>query len=932
MKVLPMLLMAGLSLVLMSPELKAAERRTLADIENIESQSFIDSIPELSGNSSAIFEYRKFLQVSAKGSALRRQVLVRLAEIELALAEKLLADEIPAQATDQSEQVLDVNQSIASSIYLFETALKEYPEHADNDRVLYQLARAYDVNAKPEQRVDALDRLVKTFVNSGYYNEAQFRLAEYYFVSRQYKAAAQAYGEVLKAETEFADNALYKRGWSYFKLADYTRALDDFVAVLDKYGVSDLETASRIEKELYQDSLRVISLGFAYLQGVESVNKYFATRKDAHYIKDIYYSLGQHYLEKKRFADTVEAYMAFADHYPQSRHAPTLVLESIVIWQKSQLPAKVLQAREIFAKRYALKSAYWTTHKTADFPAVIEALRENIYLLAEYHHSLGQKLKSNAEKDKAVHWYAEFIQSFPADAKTPHMHFLYAELLSELGRNELSYAAYNLAAYHYGMKKDSAESAYAAILAAMKLADLTTKQVEKNKQWQQAVVSSTLKFAESFPQDKRVLNSLLHVAELQYKQGRMLESIALAEKILPRASEEQKKKALLILGHSQFELELYSEAEKNYQQLLKLTGSKHKDYKEIRKRIAISIYKEGELARKAGDSKAAVAAFLRVRLAVPESPVVVTAEYDAAVELIKANQWQQAIPVMTRFRKSYPGHKWQNEITAKLAVAYTETAQFSKAAAEYGLMAGFVVDKEQKRVAYYQVAELYEKDGKVQEALKAYQAYLSKYTQPFDIAMEVRQKLIELYGKAKDTKQQNQWRERIILADKKAGKQRTERSKYLAAGAAMALADNKNSEYSWIKLKAPFKKNLGLKKARMKKAVDAFAEVLKYQLAATTTEAVYKIGEIYNNFSKSLIKSERPGKLSALELEQYNILLEEQAFPFDEKAIEFHQSNLNRAKDNIYDKWIEKSVQRLSELYPGRYLRKEKLEDVIDVQ
>ena len=41
--------------------------------------------------------------------------------------------------------------------------------------------------------------------------------------------------------------------------------------------------------------------------------------------------------------------------------------------------------------------------------------------------------------------------------------------------------------------------------------------------------------------------------------------------------------------------------------------------------------------------------------------------------------------------------------------------------------------------------------------------------------------------------------------------------------------------------------------------------------------------------------SERPKKLSKAELEQYNVLLEEQAFPFEEKAAELHEVNAHRA-------------------------------------
>lgn len=910
----------------MSFAAQAEKKKTLADIEDKQDLSYLQTIPEASKRGNAIFEYRKYLQVSKKGSIQRRQVLVRLAELELELSEKLLAEEIP----DADNQQLDMNKTIASSIYLFEAALKEYPQQQDNDRVLYQLARAYDIDAKPDQISGALARLVKAYPASEFYIESQFRLAEGYFIKKAYAQAYKAYTAVLTKESDFYDNALYKRGWSSFKLSNYQLALNDFMTVLDKYQFGTERKLSRIERELYNDSLRVISLSFAYLNGVKTVNRFFAKRKSRPYIKDVYYSLGQHYLAKKRYADTAAVYSAFVKRYPDSKHAPGLALETIVVWQKSKFPQQVLKARESFARQFSLSSGFWKVHKTADFPSVVNALQYNVQQLAEYHHSLGQKKKSLVEKRKALYWYAEHIRSFPKHKQTPHLHFLYAELLSELKEFQKAFVAYEAAAYQYGKTKDSSESAYAAVLMATRIAKSAKSNTAFKTSWQNIVVKTTAKFADSYPKDKRVKNTLLHVAEIQYEQGKMLDAIAMSEKVLPGSSLTQKKKALLILAHSQFEIELYPEAEKNYLRLLKLTGKKHKEYKKIRERIAIAIYKEAEQAQKSGNSAVAIATFLRLKTVVPGSPVVINAEYDAATELVKTKQWKKAINVLKRFRKSYPKHKLQKDVTTKLAVAYTETGNFSQAAQEYALMMKFVKGKEKRRLLYYQIAEFNEKAKRYSKAIQDYQVYLKKYPQPFDIAMETRNKLVELYGIVKQPKKQLEWYKAIIAADKAAGKQRNDRSKYLAATASLKLADRVYQKYTWVALKAPFKKNLKIKKRRMKNAVLAYANVAKYQIAETTTQATYKIGEVYNNFSKALMKSERPKNLSADEIEQYNILLEEQAFPFEEKAIEFYKTNLNRTRDAVYDRWVKKSVQRLGELFPGRYLRREKLEVVID--
>ncbi|HEY9049964.1 MAG TPA: hypothetical protein VIQ03_00375, partial [Gammaproteobacteria bacterium] len=65
--------------------------------------------------------------------------------------------------------------------------------------------------------------------------------------------------------------------------------------------------------------------------------------------------------------------------------------------------------------------------------------------------------------------------------------------------------------------------------------------------------------------------------------------------------------------------------------------------------------------------------------------------------------------------------------------------------------------------------------------------------------------------------------------------------------------------------------------------------------------------------------------------EQYQILLEDQAFPFEEKAIEFYETNLARVKDGTYNEWIGKSHARLKQLFPVRYNREAKIDAYVNV-
>ena len=112
----------------------------------------------------------------------------------------------------------------------------------------------------------------------------------------------------------------------------------------------------------------------------------------------------------------------------------------------------------------------------------------------------------------------------------------------------------------------------------------------------------------------------------------------------------------------------------------------------------------------------------------------------------------------------------------------------------------------------------------------------------------------------------------------------------------------------------------------MTESIKYLNRTLDYGLVEHGTEATVMIGEIYTRLADELIRSDRPAELSALELEQYEILLEEQAFPFEEQAIALHELNVGRIKDDVYDAWVARSIDALRELMPSRYDKTELVE------
>jgi glutathione S-transferase len=194
--------------------------------------------------------------------------------------------------------------------------------------------------------------------------------------------------------------------------------------------------------------------------------------------------------------------------------------------------------------------------------------------------------------------------------------------------------------------------------------------------------------------------------------------------------------------------------------------------------------------------------------------------------------------------------------------------------------------------------------------------------------MEAEFKIAQLYAELQDTKKRQYWLQRMIEANASAGSQSSDRTKYLAASAANELADIPYKDFSSTPLTLPLKQSLQRKRAALDKALKAQEGVLAYGVAEFTTQASFRIADIYAQLSRDLMKSERPKDLDELALEQYDVLLEEQAYPFEEKAIAIHQANAARASKGVYDQWVKRSYEELARLLPARYKKSESVLEV----
>jgi cellulose synthase operon protein C len=919
---------AILAAVALSPASLAAPKKpaTIKDLDNQPVDISTDP-PQNVDSAKTMDSYKRFLDLNAGDASLRSEALRRLGDLNLESSE-----------SERIEHELVTNEGLRATeaIHLYSALLKTYPKYERNDSVLYQLARAYELNAQPDKALASLDQLVAQYPKSHFIDETQFRRGELLFSDKAYPKSQAAYEAVIKAgpSSAFYNQSLYKHGWSLFKQGENERSLDSFASVLDSVLVSkkdpneliEIDTLSRANRELVEDTFRVMSITFSYLEGPKTIADFVKHRTPPGrpprpYVYLMYARLGDLYMEKERYTDAADSYRAFVSQDRNNEKAPLLEMQAIEAYSKGGFPQLVLQGKKEFVENYSFGTAYWQGRDPKSEPKVVEVLKTNLKDVAQYYHAQAQRTKDVADYQEAAKWYRSYLRSFPDDPGSAVTNFLLADTLFESKQYLDAAQEYESTAYHYGDHEKAAAAGYAAVVAYGKQED--TLSGEPKAALHVKTIDSSLKFAQTFPAHPESAQVLARAATELYAAKDYPRAVSASEELLaklPPVDAGKQRIAWTVIGNSNFEQGVFDQAETAYTHAQALMPPNDPERGAIVERLAASIYKQGEQKSKSGDNAAAVDDYLRVAALAPASKVRSSADFDAAALLITQKQWDRAIVVLEGFRHNFPQSPLQADVTRNLAVAYTESNKPGQAAVEFEQIAQSPKETpEVQREATLQAADLYEKSGNSAKARTMLEAFVKHFPQPLGPAMEARNKLSAMAGKAGDFGGRDYWLKEIIVADRSAGAARTDRTKVLAAKATLTLAVPAREEFKRIQLVAPLKKSLAEKRKAMEAALKAYEAAADYQVAEVTTAATFESAELYRQLGKDLMSSERPKNLKKDELEQYDVLLEEQAFPFEEKAIKLHEVNAARTKDGTYDEWVQKSFSALAQLNPGRY-------------
>ncbi|MDP2562856.1 tetratricopeptide repeat protein [Psychrobium sp. 1_MG-2023] len=954
-------------------------RPTLADIELTVSPQVKTTLVKPS-IAMLIKDYRELIALSSE-PVIKEQLNYRLAQ--LLLIENEQAQESGDRLSHQAAGYYD------DAINAFNTFLVDYPSSSQREHLLYQLAKAYELQGESELSFQTVTTLTTEFPATRYGQELYFRRGEYLFAANRYRAAARSYQQVITGDinSPFYQTALYMLAWAEFKRENHSQALLHFTHLLDislpQRATTDIEVAALpvATRRMVQDSLRVMGLifsdgsanGVAVESGAQALAQHFERVGPRYYEYLNYQHLAMGYLKHKRYRDSAETYGEFVKRYPTHVKSPHFMVSKIETYQRGRFAALANNEKRQFVADYGINGPYWRIWSGQDKTPLMPKLKTYLVEFAEQSYRIAQDKKQQGYSQRsmrgsknqadvtalyadAARWFLEYQHTFNDSAK---MNFLYAESLFASGQYSQAIDAYLTFAYQrdgtkvadtplnsqndealYQTNSKRADAAYAALLAYDKVLQQVSNHTAKVSasqmrtitsdneaiDWLQAYELSAQQFIDTFADDERSLAVLSLLMHQRFNGERFIVAMDSARQLLNWPHEvagAQQLDARMIIAHSQFNLQDYQHATASYQQVLSML--KHNDPRltSITENYAASLFKQAEQHIEAGRLAQGTELFIRVIEQAPTSSVRKLAQFNAAQNLYQLNELARATHYLIDFRQRFTTDKLAKDIETQLISIYVEENKWAEAASEYLMLVNKLNDKTLQQQPLFMAASYFEKAGDIELARLSYRRYAHAYSQPFSRAIEVRFTLSEIYRESGEQSKRRFWLRKLLNLHDNTPEQVTSRSTALAAMSAMVFARDAQAEFDRIKLTLPLRKSLQRKKRSLTNALKAYQKAASYNLAKYTTESTFQMAQIYRQLAQDLLNSSRPSGLDELALAQYEILLEEQAYPFEDKAIAILESNTQLSWQGLYDEWVKQSFATLSELMPGRYNKQE---------
>jgi TolA-binding protein len=926
--------------------------------------------------SEAIALLEAFVKSEPEEASEMADALLRLSELtwELSRIEYLQAFAAWQNVPEKNRSADPPKPEYEHTIALYDRILNKHADFDRLDLVLYMKAFTLVERGDNVAALDLFKRILHDYPESRFRPDAHMALAEHIFnTDYDFRGALVEYDRVLAyPDSELYDLALFKSAWCLWQLGKKTEAAVRFRKVLDIDGELAQTGRRKRLKELQSEALEYLIQVFTEDERnrAADVRRFLQEIGGERHVERVLIRLSATYYDQARFDQGIEAYSLLLQINPSDKRAPQYQLAIARGYMALDQFDKGLAAYGTLAKEYG-KSSTWASQQgdpelvTETDAAVEKALREQGLAL----HELGQRDDRKLYFERSVLFYQLYLQHYDDHKESYRLTFYLGEVLfHRLGRYGEAGDAYLRAAQKNPKGEFTKDALYNAIGAFERVrekevgvcaADVKTPcaETDNDKKFSQAIEL----YASYYPDDPDLPEILFRQGKLYYDRRIYDPAVRMFGQLLDRypSSPFAADAGELVLDSFNRAAD-YANIESWARKLKTAPAFKSPEaQKRLDGLILGAVFNIGEQLAKKNEHEEAAAAYQRAASEFPNDPRAPKAYFNAGVELARAGKLAEADQAYTKLVDKYPGSSegalgaWNGAQMYESIAQFRDAARFYEAYAERFPKAEKASDagynavllrlsardydkavqdgnrylaKFSKEAAaddvYFLIGRAHEAQGKKDDAASTYREYL-KRSKNTDRRVEAYTRLGQVQLTANDRKAADVAFGNAVSEARKMQKKLTT-GRYYAAEARYLQGDEALRDFEAVKIEGDVRglsARLKQKSKLLGKAAAIYADVVDFQVAEWVTGALYKIGQTYELFAKSLNDAPVPPGLSEEEQQVYRDELSMFVVPIEERALEAYEGGYKKARElGIYNKWtvlMREGLTRMNEVeYP----------------
>jgi TolA-binding protein len=840
-------------------------------------------------------------------------------------------------AKQRSDEPIMPRISLAQTIEYCYRLLKDYPDAKGKDRVYYRLAMAHLQEGNMQLAQQFFQNIIDEFPQSIINLEAHFRIGEYYFDRREYTTAIEHYRLLLGHwDNPYFDMALYKLGWSYYNLNDYSNSITTFVYLLEDIDMvekTDSKFIGKSKADLKSESIQYIASCYSEFGGPEGAQTFFQNRTEKYYTLPVLTTLADLYQKRNYYDEAIAALTAVLELYPYHENAPTLYKRIV---ENYELDGKVEQAntiREKVVQEFGPGGRWIAKFPEGEkFRSATAMAQETLLYLGAFYQAQAQKKSTNRDYQLAIRKYQEFLEKFPTSADAGRIQYYIAECYYAQSLFKEAAAAYQRVVTQYDSSSYREEAAYNRVLCSYQnmgvepAKDSTAVYIDEfigsddvlivnvTRPSEGEVLRACNDFSRGFPASKWFDAVMMKFGEVLNELKAYPWAVRVYKKVVESGSSSAYHlTAAMNAGQCYFDAGQYEQADAWFSALAKNYPDSVQFSDRALKLAGAAKFKMAEGLGQQNKLEESAQLLHVVALESKDGQMRSRALYEAALQYQKAKRDTLAAQTFEELANSTPNSELADQSLYRAAGLREKHNDMPLAASNYLMLANRYPRSPLAVRSLKSAALCYELLQDWNRAKNVYERFVTQYPDTVTEVLECAFKAGEMAQKAGLSESAGDAFRKTVELYRSFTAGGREADAYYAAQAQFMLGEMLFDDYKKISLSNA--REVTLKRKKFQDVFKAYRDALEYQVADWSTASSYRIGMALEEFVRALRESPIPSGLSGDDLLAYQTKLNEAARPYQERALETYIKTVDQAHtNNIDNTWISLCRERMHAL------------------